>query len=92
MVKSDLTFNLQTDIIFGGNDGAKVNKFLDCLISIVIASLHADNIYFVLPSFTARPIRWSACKQGKVSDYGQRGVPCLAVFELTRSLVRSPGR
>ena len=35
---------------------------------------------------------WNACKQGKVSDCGQRqsdhqGDPCLAVFKLTRSLL-----
>ena len=29
--KSGSTFDLQTDIIFGGNGGAKVNKFLDFL-------------------------------------------------------------
>ena len=26
--KSDSTFDLQTDIFFGGNGGAKINKFL----------------------------------------------------------------
>ena len=31
--KSDLKFHLQTDVIFGGNGGAKVNKFLDCVKS-----------------------------------------------------------
>ena len=34
--KSDSTFDLQTDIISGGNGGAKINKFLDCIKSIVI--------------------------------------------------------
>ena len=34
--KSDHMFDLQTDIIFGGEGGAKVNKFLDCVKSIVI--------------------------------------------------------
>ena len=34
--KSDLEFDLQTDIILGGNDGAKVNKCLDCIKSTVI--------------------------------------------------------
>ena len=34
--KSDPAFDLRTDIIFGGNSGAKVNKFLDCIKSIVI--------------------------------------------------------
>ena len=37
---------------------------------------------------------WNACKQGKVSDYGQRGDhqddPCLAVFKLTCSLLVAP--
>ena len=27
--KSDPSFDLQADIIFGGNCGAKINKFLD---------------------------------------------------------------
>ena len=44
-------FHLQTDIIFGFNGGAKVNKFFDCIKSVVI-----DNIYLVVPSFIARPI------------------------------------
>ena len=34
--KSDPSFDLQTDIIFGGNGGAKMNKFLDCVKNIVI--------------------------------------------------------
>ena len=34
--KSNPTFDLQTDIFFGGNGGAKLKKFLDCLKSIVI--------------------------------------------------------
>ena len=34
--KSDPSFDLQTDIIFGGNGGAKINKFLDRVKSIVI--------------------------------------------------------
>ena len=34
--KSDPSFDLQADIIFGGNGGAKINKFLDCIKSIVI--------------------------------------------------------
>ena len=29
--KSGFTFDLQTDIIFGGNGEAKVNNFLDCI-------------------------------------------------------------
>ena len=37
-------------------------------------------------------IAWDACKQGTVSDCGQRGDPCVAVFKLTRSLfVATPG-
>ena len=41
-------------------------------------------------------VGWNACKQGKVSDCGQRGDhqddPCLAIFKSTRSfLVASPG-
>ena len=31
--KSATAFDLQTDIIFGGNGGAKINKFLDCISS-----------------------------------------------------------
>ena len=31
--KSDPSFDLQTDIIFGGNGGAKINKFIDCVKS-----------------------------------------------------------
>ena len=64
--KSNPSFDLQTDIIFGGNGGAKINKILDCVKSIVIGrcireSIHrttllVENIYFVLPSLTARPI------------------------------------
>ena len=34
--KKDPAFDLQTDIIFGGNGGAKVIKFLDSTKSIVI--------------------------------------------------------
>ena len=34
--KSDPAFDLHTDIIFGGNGGTKINKFLDCVKSIVI--------------------------------------------------------
>ena len=34
--KSDPSFDLQGDIIFGVNGGAKINKFLDCVKSIVI--------------------------------------------------------
>ena len=34
--KSDPVFDLQTNIIFGGNVGAKINKYLDCIKSIVI--------------------------------------------------------
>ena len=34
--KSDPSFDLQADIIFGGNGGGKINKFLDCVKSIVI--------------------------------------------------------
>ena len=58
--KSDPSFDLQADIIFGGNGGVKINKFLDCVKSIVIdrnprinTSLLVENIYFVLPSLTA---------------------------------------
>ena len=32
--KSDHSFDLQTDIIFGGNGGVKINKFLDYIESI----------------------------------------------------------
>ena len=34
--KSNPTFDLQTDITFGGNSGAKVSMFLDSFKSIVI--------------------------------------------------------
>ena len=34
--KSDPSFDLQAEIIFGGNGGAMINKFLDCVKSIVI--------------------------------------------------------
>ena len=34
--KSDPSFDLQADIIFGGNGGAKINTFLDCVKSIAI--------------------------------------------------------
>ena len=34
--KTDPAFDLQSDIIFGGNGRAKINKFLDCIKSIVI--------------------------------------------------------
>ena len=37
--KSNPSFDLQTDIVFGGNGGAKINKFLDCLKNIVIISI-----------------------------------------------------
>ena len=36
VVKSDPMIDLQIDIIFGGNGGVKVNKFLDCIKSIAI--------------------------------------------------------
>ena len=48
--KSNPAFDLQTNVIFGE---AKVDKFLDCVKS---TSLLVDNVYFVLPSFTARSI------------------------------------
>ena len=63
--KSDPALGLRTDIIFGGNVGAKINKFLDYIKTMVtcrnlrINTPHIstfDNIYFVFPSFTARPI------------------------------------
>ena len=34
--KSDPAFDLQADIIFGGNGGAMINTFLDFIKSIVI--------------------------------------------------------
>ena len=62
---NDSAFDLQTDIIVGGNDGAKINKFLDCIKNIVIGrNLRINTPHVstcrkhinVLPSFTARPI------------------------------------
>ena len=42
--KSDPSFDLQADIIFGGNGGAKINKFLDR----VIVSYHLDVVITLL--------------------------------------------
>ena len=55
--KSVPTFDLQTDIIFGVNGGAKVNKFIYYIKSIVIGHNPKINTkYFVLASFTAKTI------------------------------------
>ena len=59
--------DLQTDIIFGGNDRAKINKFLDYIESITMGRnltfnksnrtpQLVDNIYIVLQSLTAKSI------------------------------------
>ena len=40
---SDPAFDLQTEIIFGGKDGPKINKFLDSIKSIVVGSNLSNN-------------------------------------------------
>ena len=41
-------FDPANDTIFGGNGGAKINKFLDSIKNIVIyTSLIVDKIYFI---------------------------------------------
>ena len=56
--KSDPAFDLQTDIIFGGKGGPNINKFLNCIKSIVIG--RNENQYFERlyssTTFTASPI------------------------------------
>ena len=53
--KNEPALEFQTVIIFGGNGGAKINKFFDCIKSIVIresirrTSLLVESMYLFCP-------------------------------------------
>ena len=45
--KSDPAFDLQADIIFDGNFGAKINKLLDCIKNIVIGLVSTCRLHIL---------------------------------------------
>ena len=55
--KSDPASDLQTDILFGGNGGAKINKFLDYVKSTVIGRSITNTLFcrHLLPHAHAFP-------------------------------------
>ena len=91
--RSDPALSIPTDIIFGSNGGAKINRFPDYIENIVIGRnlrsntkhLLVDSIYFVFPSFSTIPI---LVKPANGGFFKNSAIAIVPAFRKTVSMIR----